>query len=267
MINCSINSLVLRWGRLGPSSWSDRVCDGGAEPWPRGLWRTRRHAWPDSSPVPAPPPRWATLLELYFTAAALLGTAAAQHAPLPRLPNPAQPESTARAPAVPARSGAPAPGRARAGAGGGTARHRPGPAAAGSRQIRVSWRGLTCEPARAAGPSRGAAPARPAALPLPLPPPPPRSPPRRRPENGERGRRGGAGEGAGWRRPRVCADIPARPSVRRARRGPGSGGGAPAGLRGNFKPVEVQKRPRRRALRPGAREGKHRESWRRSARY
>lgn len=59
--------------------------------------------------------------------------------------------------------------------GGGTARRRPGPAAAaaaGSRQIRVSWRELTCEPARAAGPSRGAAPARLAALPLPPPPQP-----------------------------------------------------------------------------------------------
>ncbi|XP_071288622.1 small integral membrane protein 14 isoform X1 [Agelaius tricolor] len=114
-------------------------------------------------------------------AAALLGTAAPRHAALPRPPSRALPDSAARAAAAPARSRAqaPVPGGG-LGVGGGTARRRPGPAA-GSRQIRVSWRGLTCEPARAAGPSRGAAPARPAALPL----PPPPSPPRRRPENAE----------------------------------------------------------------------------------
>lgn len=134
-------------------------------------------------------------------------------------PSPALPDSAARAAAAPARSTAqaPVPGGG-LGVGGGTARRRPGPAA-GSRQIRVSWRGLTCEPARAAGPRRGAAPARPAALPL----PPPPSPPRRRPENGERGRRGGAGEGAGWRRPRARADIPDRPS------GPGEWRPSPGG--------------------------------------
>lgn len=157
----------------------------------------------------------------------------------------ALPDIAARDTAAPARSRAqaPVPGEG-AGARGGSARRRPGPAAAGSRQIRVSWRGLTCEPARAAGPSRGAAPARPAAL------PPPRSPPRRRPENGERGRRGGAGEGAGRRQPRACGDNPQtlRPpgAARAGERRPSPGGG---GLQGNFKPVEVQKRPRRGALR------------------
>lgn len=90
-------------------------------------------------------------------------------------------------------------------------RHRPGPAAAaGSRQIRVSWRGLTCEPARSSGaePRGRLSPARPPLSPVPAAAPPPP----RRPAHGEQrgngvtaggGRRGGEGEGGEGRRQRA----------------------------------------------------------------
>lgn len=154
----------------------------------------------------------------------------------PRLPLPGEPPGSGAGWQRPAGAG---PGRAAEGRalGAGAARHRPGPAAAGSRQIRVSWRGLTCEPARSSGAEprgRLCQPGRPA----PLPSRAARSS-APRPRDGGRstvsgGRRGGAGEGAGRPRSgtagRVSADTAACPSVRQARSGAVRPGGWPRSL-------------------------------------
>lgn len=229
------------------------------------------HCGCGGAPFAAPPAR--RIPAALFTGQRLAWQCRPRHAglppPRPPLSQPRSEEPTAEllsakqspsgrgGPEPPVRGWAAGLGRGGAGAGGGSGRHRPGPAAAaaGSRQIRVSWRGLTCgagpkQRGRATGPLQPARPCQPSAAPP------------RRTEHGERGsglgvRSGEPRRGSARLRPgrvgRVSAD-PSRPSVRpparRERSGTARGGGGGAGAargvgrRGNFKPVEVRRRPR-----------------------